>query len=377
MPSRRPDISRPRARYCLAAGRFHADAGQFYTPFTLENPTSENYTDFMEKAAAVRFGVPTSREIGAMVFGELPHKTVRYWVGVFNGDGQNVKNLDGNPAVVGRAVIAPLAFNPNHEKWMEDVWVGGSFWSQQNTNLGGATLPATSGATAGDLPSFSTQGGWTLFNSSYSNGKDSAGDAVRSHLGSDGSTRKYAFELNVPIFDRFGVRGEFIHESVGLAQYNDINAAGVLTRAAGQNGKLTGSGGYGEAYVWLGNQVNVDRPGLYQVPHWRRYQEPPLPDWAVMLAVKYEHVGFDIDGLPSTISATTGRAVSDAAGGHYALDVFELGGSLWYTRHSRLMANYVLNFIGAGGEAAPSALAKNPFYKRSEHELLFRWAVSL
>jgi hypothetical protein len=352
------------------------EVGQFYTPFTLENPTSENYADFMEKAAPVRFVVPTSRETGAMLLGAAPQKIARYWVGVFNGEGQNVKNLDNRPAVIGRAVVSPPAFAPGHDKWLEDVWVGGSFWSQRTTNLGGAAGPSTSVATQGDLSNFTTQSGWTVFSSNYSNGKDGAGNSIRSHLGPSGNTTKYAFELNVPIFYRLGVRGEYMHQSIDLREYSDVSAAGIATRTSGQHAALTGSGGYGEVYFWLGQDVNVDRPGLYQPPHWRGYRPPQLPGWAVMLAAKYERVAFHLDGLAGSVNAA-GTPVPNPAAGRYALDVFELGANFWCTRHARFSTNYVLNYLGAGDGAAAGNSSKNLFYRKSKHELLFRWAVQL
>lgn len=352
------------------------EAGQFYTPFTLENPTSENYTDFMEKGIVTRFAVPTSRDTGVMVLGELPQKIARYWVGLFNGDGQNFKNLDNRAAVIGRAIFSPLALVAGHEKWMQDVWIGGSFWNQTTQNLGGAAAPSTTGSTQGDIPAFTTQAAFTVWSSNYANGVDAAGNAVRAHLAPDGTTQKYAIELNVPVFYRVGVRGEYVYESIDLREYADVNAAGTVSRTSGAAATLSGHGAYGEVYVWLGQDVNVDRPGLYQVPHWHGYVPAPAPAWAVMLAAKYEHVAFDIDALPQATNAA-GNLVADAANGHYALDTFELGASLWYTRHTRVMANYVLNYIGAGDSQASSLLKKNLFYRTSEHEILFRWAASL
>jgi hypothetical protein len=354
------------------------EVGQFYTPFTLENPTSENYADFMEKAAPVRFVVPTSREDGAMLFGQLPQSTLRYWVGLFDGDGQNFKNLDDQAAVIGRAIVAPIAFWPAHPRWTEYVWIGGSGWWQRSENIGGPSAPSTTGATVGDIAAVTTQGGFGLFNSSYGNGVDPLGNAVRSHLAQNGTTSKYAFELNVPVFDRIGFRAEYVHQSVDLTEYNDVNPGnGNLTRTLGASGRLEGSGAYAEIYGWIGGPVNVDRPGLYQPPHWRGYEPPPPPNWAIMLAAKYEHVGFDVSGFPSTTSST-GAAVANPAVGHYALDVLELGGSFWVTRHARFMANYLYNYLGAGDPAAAAPMEKkNIFYKNAEQELLFRFAVSL
>jgi hypothetical protein len=349
------------------------EVGQFYAPFTLENPTSENFTDFMEKSSVVRFAVGTGREIGAMVQGTLPRYVARYWVGVFEGDGQNVRNLDTLPAAIGRAVFAPLALLPGHETWLQETWIGGSFWYQPTANVGGAATPSTSAATAGDLANVTTQSGWSVFSSNYNNGVDGMGRAIRSHLAPDGTTIKYALELNVPLFQRFGIRGEYVHQSIDLRQYNDVNAVnGNVTRTAGAAGNLTGWGTYVEAYAWLGGAVNVDRPGLYQVPHWNGYVPPQRPQWAVMLAAKYEHVAFDVSGLAN------GVAARDPAVGHYALDTFEAGASFWVTRHARLMANYALNYVGAGGFADAASLARrNLCFQGFEHELSFRFAVSL
>jgi hypothetical protein len=348
-------------------------AGQFYAPFTLENQTSTNYTDFMERSTAVRFAVPFPRELGALLYGELPRKSVRYHIGVFDGDGQNFKNQDNQPAVIGRVVLHPLNLWPYHPLWLEDLWVGGSFWWQQADNLGGSIQPSTSGATQNDLASVTTQGGFSIFNSSYNNGVDTSNNAIRSHLAPDGNTVKYAFELSVPLWRRLGLRSEFVHQSIDLRQYNDVNpGTGNLKRTRGAAGTLTGWGAYAEIYgwVWLSGVVNPSRPGYYDIPHWGGYRPPLEPHWGLMLAAKYEHVELDVGVPPS------GNAAADPAAGHYALDTFELGANLWLTRFSRLTANYVLNYVGAGSGSAAQETT-NLFFKGFEHELLFRLQVSL
>ena len=230
----------------------------------------------------------------------------------------------------------------------------------------------------GDISPVTTQAGFGLFNSNYANGINAAGDPIRSHLAQNGTTSKYAFELNVPVFDRFGFRAEYVHQTLDLLEYEDVNPGnGNLTRTLGSSGQLSGYGWYTELYAWIGGPVNVDRPGLYQPPHWRGYETPPPPNWAIMLAAKYEHLAFDVSGFPGTTNAS-GALVADPAVGHYALDTLELGGSFWVTRHSRFMANYLYNYLGAGdpAEAAPME-KKNIFFKQGEQELLFRFAVSL
>ncbi len=346
------------------------EVGQFFTPFTLENQTSDNYVDFMERAATVRYVVPAIRDTGAQIFGTLPRKSARYFIGVFNGDGQDFKNLDNHPAVIGRVLIAPLAIWSRHPAWTEDLWFGGSFWYQKTTNLGGAASPSTSAATQGDIASISTQSGFSTFSSNYGNGSDANMNAIRSHLAPDGTTLKYAFELNVPITRRYGLRGEYVHQAIDLREYNDVSVTGNVSRSRGATGKLEGYAWYVEAYAWLGHDLHIDKPGYYQTPHWKGAIVPTPAKWAVQLAAKYEHVDTSITGL------ATGTAKADPAAGHYALDVFELGASLYVSRHARVSANYLLNYVGAGSTEALNE-TKNLFYHRYDHELVFRLAIQL
>jgi hypothetical protein len=338
------------SRYALV------EVGQLLAPFTLENPTSENWVDFMERSAAVRFAAPATRETGVMVLGDLPRDVGRYWIGLFDGDGQNFKNQDNLGAIIGRVHLTPLPSNPH-------LWLGGSFWVQNSDNLGGFVAPSTTSATQNDLATVTTQGGVSLFNSSYGNG-----GGVRSHLAPDGWIVKTALELSVPLPHRFGFRGELIHQQISLRQYNDANpGTGNLTRTRADAGLLDGWGGYAEIYAWFGGDADTDFPGLSRLPHWSGYQPPRPAAWSVMVAAKYEHVQLDVTGL----------SAADPAVGQYALDVVELGATLWLTRHARFLVNYVANYFG-GNLSNPAPLeTKNIFYHYSDHELLARFAVQL
>jgi phosphate-selective porin O/P len=350
------------------------EAGQFYPPFTLENTASENSTDFMDKAGPIRWSVPGTRDTGAMVYGIVPRRLGRYYFGVFNGDGQNFKNLDNQPAIIGRAFISPLGLLPRHPQWVEDIWLGASFWWQHAQNIAGAGPASTSGGSVGDAGGLSTEGGFSAFSSNYGNGTDANKNAIRSHLAADGTILKWALEANVPITSRFGLRGEFIHQSIELRRYDDVTVAGVAGRTAGPRAFLDGYAGYAEAYVWIGGPVAIDKIGVYAAPHWSGYVPPSPPRWALQLAARYEHTEFAISGAPAPGSATK----LDAADGHYALDTLLLGGSFWVTRQARLMANYALNYVGSGDPREASAIAaKNLFFQKYEHELLFRLQVNL
>jgi hypothetical protein len=355
-------------------------AGQFDTPFTLENRTSDKFFDFMERSIAVRaFGVPFNKDNGAMLWGWLPKRVAYYSVGVFNGDGQTFKNQDNNPAIIGRAFVAPVAWMKAADThlWLRDIWFGGSFWWQRNTNLGGSAAPS-SGAAQNDVPSMTTQGGVTFFNASYNNGTDMNMNTIRSHLAGDGDTVKWALELNVPI-KWAGLRWEYVDQSVSLAQYNDtVNAsAAALKRSAPIPGaKLEGYSTYIELYGWILGDVNfLETPGLEAPPRVKKFSWAKEPKWGLMLAAKYEFTNFSVSGLPAgPVDPMTGMPTRDPAQGTYQVHTFELGLNAWGTKHVRLTCNYLFNY--ADGDAK-NITTNTLLYHRYEHELLFRLGIAI
>lgn len=350
-------------------------AGQFDAPFTLENRTSDKTIDFMERSAVVRnIGVPQNKEAGLMLFGWLPKDLAYYSVGVFNGEGQNFRNQDNNPLVMGRAFVAPLATLAADRRWMKDIWVGGSFWYQKANNLGGPAAPNTGGSTLDDVSQMTTQGGFAFFNSNYNN-KDASGATVRSHLAPFGDSVKWAVEANVPV-KWIGARFELVHQSTDLAQYDDANTMNAaLTRTlVGRNANLDALGYYVELYGWILGDVNyIETPGLETQPRIKKWSVAKEPRWGLQLLAKYEHIGMDVSKLPGGPPDMMGNATIDPAQGHYSLDVMEFGANAWLTKHVRLTCNYLVNWIDG---TAPN-VTKNFFFNRAEHELLFRIAIGL
>ena len=355
-------------------------AGQFDAPFSLENRTSDKYFDFMERSLAVRdLGVPLNKEDGAMIFGWLPKRAAYYSLGLFNGDGQNFKNLDDWPAFLARGFVAPLAplAISERRRWMKDIWVGASFWWQRDSNLGGQAGPSTTGATTGDVPTMTTQGGFTFFSSNYNDGKDLAGNLLRAHLTPQNDTFKWAIEVNVPI-NRIGVRFEYIGVSMDLAQYFDTQpATGTATRSKpfingnGGAANLNGFGYYLEAYGWiLGDTSYLETPGIEAMPR-LRHAPAPEPRWGLMVAARYEHLEFNV--IPLKNLDANNVPIVDPAEGRYSVDTFELGVNAWASKHVRLTANYLINYIDGNSQL----VKKNLFYQNAEHELLFRVAIAL
>jgi hypothetical protein len=255
------------------------------------------------------------------------------------------------------------------------MWVGGSFWWQRNSNLGGPVTPNTGGSAQNDLAAMTTQGGVSFFSSSYGNGKDLGGNTVRSHLVPWGDTTKWAVEANVP-WQRIGLRFEMVGQTLDIAQYNDTNpAAASLARTAGKRGAtLDGLGYYVELYGWiLGDVGFLETPGLEAAPRIKRFAAAREPRWGLQLLAKYEHIGFDVKGLPQGAPDAMGNPTKDPAEGSYELHAFELGVNAWATKHVRVTANYVLNYMD--GDAAN--MKKNFYYQKYEHELLFRLGIAL
>lgn len=81
--------------------------GQYKTPFSREYLTSITQIDAADRPAVVDALAP-KRDIGVMGEASLPFGGA--WVGVFNGEGQNVGvNRDSTNMVVGRVVVRPLS----------------------------------------------------------------------------------------------------------------------------------------------------------------------------------------------------------------------------------------------------------------------------
>jgi hypothetical protein len=103
------------------------------------------------------------------------------------------------------------------------------------------------------------------------------------------------------------------------------------------------------------------------MPHIKAFAAGPAPRWGLRVLARYEHTGFDVSGL----APVNGNA--DPAAGGYQLHTFALGLDAWGTKHVRISANYLMNYID--GDAP--LVKKSFFYRRPEHELLFRLGINL
>jgi phosphate-selective porin len=329
--------------------------GQYDAPFTLENRLSDKYFDFMERAITVRaFGIPDNKEIGAMVHGYDAPKRFMYSLGLFNGDGQNFKNVDGNFDWMGRAWVAPLAFKGDGP--FHDVSIGGSFWTGEREN-------------ALALPSQTTQGGFTFL--SFSQFTTSAASGMPNtpvQLRQSGRLKAFAFELNAPIAHKLGIRYELVWKESPLA------VASVASNGSGTSiggAKLSGYSMYGELSYWaIGDDLIIgDQQGLEPFPRFKKFGVSP-PRSGLMLALRLEYLNEEVTEEADAAALSLGLP----AVGKTKVTSLQLGVNYWRSKRFRASFNYVLNHFGRGADATPLLAALPSAY---EQEFLFRLAIAL
>ena len=316
-------------------------AGQFDVPFTLENRTSDAYTDFIERAMVARsLGAPRNKEVGVMVHGLLGDRRFYYSAGLFNGEGPEFRNIDNQSDTIGRLVATPFA---GSDRWWSGWSIGGSVW-YGNHILGP------------EAPVQATPGGMVFFEPHWTTGQ-----TAPLELHEQGTVTAFGGELNLPIGNRFGLRGEVVWKRQHLAE--DDTSQGLATPVG--DATLDGISGYGELWFWLlGDCRLLPAPGLELPLRIGASQHPWLTE-GLQLAVRGEVLKENLTSDNPTLGdpgiATT-RVTSGTVGLNY-----------WRGRFVRLSANYIVN-AWSGTSITVMELAAAQKY---EQEFLLRFAMSL
>lgn len=347
--------------------------GQFDAPFTLENRTADKYIDFMERSITVRsVGVPSNKEIGLMLHGLSPNRALRYEAGVFNGDGGNVRNPDSHFDFITRAYFAPLALLPQAKgtRWLSEIWLGASFWYGRRVDVPYDIFPLSTNGGVSILP--------PLFGSSY-------------RQVSNGDLLKWAFELNVPV-GPLGWRFELVrveHEQIGIFRpaATDAERALPLSRVLAGNVDRTATSFYVQMWYWLyGKPTMLPTPGQDLPPRWGGYikgrESYPI---GVYVTARYERMVMQQKEIPDENLVLTDA--QKAIVGNITMDSFGAALNVWATKHVRGSVNYFMNYLDGDmpliqgnvkiPTAGPLMQPTYTFYRKAEHELLFRVAISL
>ncbi|HEX7479576.1 MAG TPA: porin [Polyangiales bacterium] len=333
--------------------------GQFDAPFTLENRTSDKYFDFMERSLTVRaFGIPTNKEVGSMIHGVLPNSIAYYSLGVFNGDGQNFKNVDADFDLMGRAWISPAALA--NLSALEGAEIGASFWAGKR------------GATGLPLSPLTTQGGFAfseLKGTSVPTAASATGKPLEVHQ--HGNLTAFALELNLPLVHRYGLRVEYVHKNqeLGIDDISQISS-GKLTPLS--TAKRSGWSAYGELWWWaVGDDTIIGAPGLQLPPRLKAFSTE-TPRHGLMFAARLERLDTQ---LTSNMPLGVASVGTNATSGETAVTSFEVGVNYWYSKRFRATLNYVHNHFDGTSQGIKNAVAKNG--SSGEDEFLARLAVAL
>ncbi len=127
-------------------------AGQFKVPFSLEELTSDNTIDFVERSIVNELA--PSRDLGAALRGSLFGGIVGYDLGVFNGSGLNAVDTNSGKDVAGRVTVAP--FKATGNAWLKGLQLAGDF-TGGDQNLGRSARGRTSARTANRFEFFAAQ----------------------------------------------------------------------------------------------------------------------------------------------------------------------------------------------------------------------------
>jgi len=322
--------------------------GQFDAPFTLENRTSDKYFDFMERSITVRaFAIPSNKEIGAMVHGLLPDRHFYYSLGVFNGDGQNYRNVDNDFDFMGRAWVAPFTFGG--PPILQGLTVGGSMWQGFRNDA----LP---------LATQTTQGGFAFFTPRWTNAAMGTTAASTFELHQDRHLEEYAAEINAPINHKYGARWEFVWKSQPFSTF-DLGTGKPVPNNAG--GKEQGYATYGYIWWWpIGDDRIIGEPGLQLPARFKKFGIK-APQTGVMIVAKLDYLNETITFYDTPVPLTGQANVA----GQTKVWSAGLGVNYWFSKRFRLTGNYVFNSFSGNNI--------NVVKLTNENEFLFRFAIAL
>jgi phosphate-selective porin len=293
---------------------FNVQVGQFDAPFTMENRTSDKYLPFMERSLAIRtLGIPTNKEIGAMVWGETPDRLFFYSAGAFNGEGQNRPNVDLSADFMGRVFTHPFALGNSAIK---DFQIGASArYGVRNTYWAYY-----------DYPSMTTQGNYQFWRAGFGS----------TRIIPSGSQLGLAAEIRLPV-DQFDLTSEFVYVKNGTREAPD----GSQDKLTYRKGELEGYGYYVQAGWWFGKRDVNGLPGYENPSHVDFAKKDPPPAHAVQLLVKWEQLNTKYSGA-SRVGAIDPMSNID---GDIKVNAFSFGANYWASKHVRLTVNYVLNMF--------------------------------
>jgi phosphate-selective porin OprO/OprP len=110
---------------------FRFRVGQFKQPFSLEELTSDLWIDFVERSLINQ--IAPSYDRGVMGYGSVGQGAVSYFLGGFNGTGQNTADNNGDKDIAFRLVLAP--WKPSDNFWLKGLQLASDVTWGNESNL--------------------------------------------------------------------------------------------------------------------------------------------------------------------------------------------------------------------------------------------------
>jgi phosphate-selective porin OprO and OprP len=109
---------------------FRLKGGQFKVPFSLEELTSDLWIDFVERSLINQ--IAPSYDVGVMGYGSVGQGVASYFLGGFNGTGQNTADNNGDKDIAFRLVLAP--WKPSDNFWLKGFQIASDVtWGNEST----------------------------------------------------------------------------------------------------------------------------------------------------------------------------------------------------------------------------------------------------
>lgn len=311
--------------------------GQYNAPFSMENRTSDKFTTMMERNVAIRgFVVPSTREIGITVWGEIGDRKLNYEVGAFIGDGQNRPQIDNRFDFIGRIFARPLPGS------LSKAQIG------MSARHGDRDL-----AYVGyDYAAITTGQGFGLWNPQY---RDSLGRLI--HVIPSGAQNQIGGELRLPIAP-FDVRGEAYYVSNNTREAVD----GYQLTNTERLGSMRGVGWYAQVSVWpWGDAFLIPDPGFFR-PLKVDLSKPVEPiKRGLELAVVVAGVNANYNG-----ASRKGLFDANTPGGPYPgspstdITIYQYGFGINYWHSTYVRATFNYNVYHTPNSGSPDNLAVVP-----------------
>jgi hypothetical protein len=317
------------------------ELGQFLTPFSLENRTSNKNISFMERRIVIRnLTAPSSQEIGLMLWGEIADKKLNYEVAVVDGDNVNRPGVDASPDFVGRVFAKPML---------------GCDCAVPNAQIG---MSARHGErdqdyVGYDYTALATGYGVRLWSPSY---KDSLDRNI--HVIPSGAQNSIGGELRLPV-SVFELRGEAYY----VANNTREAVEGYQLTNTERLGQFSGIGFYAQLSAWpFGDSFVSPDPGM-QRPTRLDFSKPPSPPkrgLEVLASIGGVSASYDgaSRGAGSVYDAKTPGNPSGAVAKDISIYEYGLGLNYWHSTYVRATLNYTL--YHTPGSGSPDNLAQVP-----------------